>query len=134
MMLRSAFSAIAALPSSLSQAAASRLSRPRVSAAASRAMGERVVCFLRKRHDRGKVAECVSADTGLPASTVNKWLEGASTPSGYAYVQLIRAYGATFLCATMDRPPAWLVTIARSEETARIDAQMADLARRRARV
>jgi hypothetical protein len=62
--------------------------------------GSRLVGFLTKLHPQ-KTADCVAADTGVPASTVRKWLAGDTTPGFAATHRLIATYGAAFIAAAM---------------------------------
>lgn len=105
----------------------------RISGEATKALGRRAVAFLRRRHVT-KTAACVAAETGLPISTVAKWLEGAAAPGGFAIVRLARAYGLEFLCAITDDPPDWMVSGARDQERARLRAAIAELEARKARL
>lgn len=92
-------------------------------AKSSPAVAERTVAFLRSRY-RTKTADCVSADTGISAKTVAKWLERSSAPGGIAILQLIAAYGPEFLRAIMTSPPAWLDDAARAEEARKLKAEI----------
>lgn len=105
----------------------------RISAEATKALGRRAVAFLRRRHDK-KTSACVADETGIPISTVSKWLEGAATPSGFAIMRLTRAYGLEFLCAITDNPPDWMVKGAVDQERARLRAAIAELRARKARL
>jgi transcriptional regulator with XRE-family HTH domain len=89
----------------------------------SEAKPERVIAFLRRIHPI-KTAEAVSADTGVQASTVRKWLERASAPSFAALFRLLGAYGPEFVCACMNTPPEWLSEAARKEEARRLRAEI----------
>jgi hypothetical protein len=61
---------------------------------------DRVVDFLTRRHPV-KTAECVESETGIPASTVRKWLAGTSAPGFAALRALIGAYGSPFIASAM---------------------------------
>jgi len=98
----------------------------KVSAAASKALGERIAAFLRQTHP-AKTAQNVSADTGLPASTVAKWLEGASTPGVYAGFKLADAYGPDFIAAVWPERLGFLAKAARMEERERLLAMKAEI-------
>lgn len=89
---------------------------------------ERVCAFLRAKHPV-KTAANVSADTGIAAKTVEKWLERTSSPSWPHGLLLVTAYGPEFLCAVMKHPPGWMTEDGRAERRARVTAQMAALAR-----
>ena len=70
-------------------------------------VAERTMAFLRRVHPH-KTADNVSADTGIAASTIGRWLDRGSAPTSWAFLRLIAAYGPEFACAVMDHPPAWL--------------------------
>jgi hypothetical protein len=83
-----------------------------------------VIAFLRRRHPL-KTADHVGVETGVPAGTVQKWLDRGSAPSVAHYCRLWLAYGPEFLAATTDRAPAWLDAAHRAEEAARLKAEIA---------
>lgn len=89
-------------------------------------VGSRVVHFLRARHP-SKTADNISAETGINAGTVSKWLERASVPGGIAILRLAAAYGPEFLLAAYPKAPAWLDAAARAQRLAALDAQLAAL-------
>ncbi|MGO4738616.1 hypothetical protein AB4099_18860 [Bosea sp. 2KB_26] len=68
---------------------------------------ERALDFLRGLYP-AKTADNVSYDTGIPADTVRKWLEGVAKPSWAGLSRLIFAYGPAFLVAVYPQAPAWL--------------------------
>lgn len=70
--------------------------------------GRRLIDFLRETYPR-KTAECVAADTGIPATNVAKWLSGASLPGFRAMMALIIAYDIDFWAAVVPNPPACVV-------------------------
>lgn len=84
---------------------------------------ERAVAFIRDRHP-AKTAEHVGAETGVPADTVRKWLDGAARPGFDAYSALIAAYGLPFLAAVMIRAPRWLTEAAHAERVAHAEAAL----------
>ncbi|GBD48144.1 hypothetical protein [Methylopila sp. Yamaguchi] len=88
--------------------------------------GERVCAFLRAIYPE-KTAANVAADTGVPARTVEKWLERLSSPSWPHGLRLVAAYGPEFLCAVMDTPPAWLTEAGRAAARAQLEAQIAEI-------
>ncbi len=73
-----------------------------------RACGERLIAFLRERYPQ-KTADCVAADTGIPATNVAKWLSGASLPNFRAVIALLIAYDVDFWAAVVPNPPAFVV-------------------------
>lgn len=84
---------------------------------------ERVGAYLRRIHPT-KTAENVSADTGLNAETIQKWLDRCSMPSGAGMLWLVIAYGPDFLAACLgERTPAWLTAAGQDAEIARLQAQ-----------
>lgn len=85
---------------------------------------ERVVAFVRQLHPV-KTAEHVSADTGVAADTVRKWLEGVAKPSFIAFSKLILAYGPAFLIAVYPKAPKWLDDAHRRERLAALEAEQA---------
>ena len=82
--------------------------------------------FLRSKYPI-KTADNVAADTGLPAATVQRWLDRGSAPSLWALGKLIGAYDAEVLCATLENPPAWLMAAARQQERERLEREIAGL-------
>lgn len=83
---------------------------------------ERAVAFVRRLYPV-KTADCVSADTGVPAQTVRRWLEGVSKPSWVAFSRLIFAYGPSFLAAVYPKAPQWLDEAHRREMQATLRAE-----------
>lgn len=91
--------------------------------------GNRVADFLREAHPI-KTALSVEADTGIPAKTVSKWLEGASAPSGAAYHRLIKVYGPElFVFVTPDSAPISLRDAAAAAREARLETKLSDMRR-----
>src|SRR6185295_17804437 len=101
-------------------------SRGHLSDVSSTSVGTRVVEFLRARHPV-KTADNISAETGIGAWTIAKWLERASVPGGIAILRLAAAYGPEFLLAAYPKAPAWLDAAARAQRLAALDAQLAAL-------
>lgn len=89
-------------------------------------VADRITAFLRAKHPF-KTADNVSADTGIPATTVARWLDRGSAPNAAALCKLVGAYSAEVLCAILDDPPATLVAAARQEERERIERRIAVL-------
>lgn len=88
-------------------------------------LATRVDAFLRARYP-SKTGEHVSADIGVPATTVQKWMDRGSAPSGLALVKMISAYGPEFLAAVMgDAAPRWLKQSHHAERRAQIADQLA---------
>ncbi|MGC5781624.1 hypothetical protein [Methylobacterium sp. NFXW15] len=92
-----------------------------------------LVRFLRGRYP-DKTAANVSADTRLPADTVKKWLGLVAAPNGRAMLVLACVYGPEVLVAVLRRPPGWLVQSARMAEQVRLEAELAELTAKLARV
>ena len=103
----------------------------KVSSADTKALGERVVGFLRQRHPMKTTAN-VAADTGLPASTIAKWLEGASTPGGLAMLTLVDFYGGDLVAVAWPKAFGFLSEAAREERARKLDARIAALKNERA--
>ena len=103
----------------------------KVSSADTKALGERIVGFLRQKHPM-KTAANVSADIGLPSSTIAKWLEGAASPGGYAVFKLIDFYGGDLIAAAWPRSLGFLSEAAREEKARKLDARIAALKTERA--
>jgi len=85
---------------------------------------DRVVAFIRRLHPV-KTAEHVSADIGVAADTIRKWIEGVAKPSFVAFSKLILAYGPAFLIAVYPQAPKWLDEAARRERLAALEEQQA---------
>lgn len=107
--------------------------RAKLSSGETKALGERIVAFLRKRHP-SKTAANVSAEAGLPTSTVAKWLEGAATPGLYAGLRLFDVYGPDLVAAAWPRQAGFLSTAARDAQREQIDAEIAALQAQRAKL
>lgn len=89
--------------------------------------GERVAEFLRGEHP-AKTAASVEAETGISAKTVEKWLAGASAPSGAAYHRLIKTYGPElFVFVSPDASPRSLKEAARLSRQDRLERQAASI-------
>lgn len=96
-------------------------------------LGDLVQSFLRRRHPAKTAASVVAAtDCRLKEHQVQRWLEGASAPSGSALVTLIGAYGPEFLAAVFPSAPAWLDAACRDAQIARIENEIAELQAKRA--
>lgn len=87
-------------------------------------VGDRVIAFLRQRHP-SKTPDHVAVETGVPAGTIQKWLDRGSAPSVAHYCRLWLAYGPEFLVATAGQAPAWLDAAHRAEEATRLKAEIA---------
>ena len=110
------------------------VAKPRVRTQSIRtSVGERVVAYLRHLHP-SKTADNVSAQTGIPAGTIQKWLDRGSAPNADAYCRLGRAYGPDFLAATWDIAPSWLSEAVREQRAATLQAEIAALEAKLARV
>lgn len=73
----------------------------------------------------------VSADTGIPAASVENWLHRRSQPSVQHFSILLKVYGPSLLAASFKSPPGWVDEAARSERRREIEAQIARLERER---
>lgn len=87
-------------------------------------VGERVIAFLRQRHPI-KTADNVAADSGVPAGTVQKWLDRGSAPSVVHFARLVSAYGPDVAALAFASPPAWLDHAQRTERAAILRAEIA---------
>ncbi|MFC7663770.1 hypothetical protein [Methylorubrum suomiense] len=67
----------------------------------------------------------MSADSGVPAGTVQKWLDRGSAPSVVHFARLVSAYGPDFLSTAFATPPAWLDQAVRDERAAVLRAEIA---------
>lgn len=81
-------------------------------------VAERITTFLREAHPH-KTAEHVAAATGEAVSTVEKWLERGSAPSGPALLRLLRAYRWPLISALYDGDVSWLAEQAHAERVER---------------
>ncbi len=88
---------------------------------------DRALAFIRARHPV-KTAECVAAETGVPASTVRRWLEHVARPSWSGFARLIFSYGAAFLVAVYPRAPKWIDEAYQQERLAALEAEHARIA------
>jgi hypothetical protein len=92
--------------------------------------GERVAAFLRGRYP-SKTAACAAADLDCSIHQVEKWLDGASSPSGYIVVRLIYAYGPAIIRDVMGASsPKWLDAAYADAENDRIEQQISELRER----
>lgn len=83
-----------------------------------------MVAFLRRMHPH-KTADCVAADCpGLPAGTVQKWLDRGSAPNAAGYTRLWIAYGPDFLAAIAPKTCGWLDQAVRNAERARLQQEI----------
>lgn len=88
-------------------------------------VAERVAGNLVARYP-SKTADCVAADTGIKAETIQKILNRVSMPSGLVLLRLVAAYGPDFLAACMGSgAPSWLVTAEREKRAAELKARRA---------
>lgn len=67
-------------------------SSPTITCSDRQDLAGRVNAFLRKRYPT-KVGEHVSADIGVPVTTIQKWLERSSAPSSLVLLKMVNAYG-----------------------------------------
>ena len=72
-------------------------------------VGHRLCAFLRRQHPR-KTVERVAADTGIPRTTVAKWIEREGAPSVPALLKLAMVYGPDVLEAVA--PELWWLAVA----------------------
>ena len=84
--------------------------------------------FLRRKYPYN-TADHVSRDTGVPASSVKKWLSLEVEPRGRAMLALICAYGPPLICAAVKSPPAWCDADLRAAKIAKLRAELDALER-----
>ncbi len=84
--------------------------------------------FLRRLHPRDTAA-CVEADTGIPAGSVEKWLQGIAFPRARHQFRLIGAYGPSVFAAMVPAAPRWLDEAVRAERLREMEQRAALLAR-----
>lgn len=90
-------------------------------------LAQRVTRHLRAKHPH-KTADRVGYDTGISVNTVQKWLQGAAKPNGYAMILLVNAYGPDFIAAVTPQPPAWLDRVHRAEQQIELEAEQRRIA------
>ena len=96
-------------------------------------LGDLVQSFLRRRHPAKTALSVVAATDGrLKDHQVQRWLEGASAPSGAALMTLISAYGPEFLAAVFPSAPAWLDAACRDAQITRLEKEIQELQAKRA--
>lgn len=71
--------------------------------------------FLRRKHP-AKTAENVSAETGVPVSTIHALIYRGQDITGSNLLALVAQYGPDALHAAWDGAPEWLSTVARHEK------------------
>lgn len=125
--------ATAALPSNLAGRLATTPALPAEPAASGQGRGmsgfndgqnfrDRLSAYLRRQHPT-KTEYGVSADTGLPADSVRKWLAGHAAPGFTSTIRLIDVYGPELLCAIHGADmPGWLDDNARAQKRAALRA------------
>ena len=89
-------------------------------------VAEPVNDYLRARHP-AKTADHVAAVTGIPAGTVQKWLDRGSAPSARHFCCLIAAYGPGFLISVFTAAPEWLDEDAREQRATELKSEIAAL-------
>jgi hypothetical protein len=83
--------------------------------------------FFATRHPV-KTAQCVAANIGASERTVEKWLDGTSTPNMHAFGRLVAAYGPEFLAACFPGCD-WLSAASRAARRENLSAELARLER-----
>ena len=105
----------------------------RVSPSDDRTFAEHVSEYLRRKHPV-KTAQCVGSDTGIPSTTIRKWLEQGCAPSG-KHTALLAGRYCDFLAAVFPGDErAWFAEVARQvaleeleQRAAKIRQQMSDV-------
>lgn len=82
--------------------------------------------FLRGRYPRSTIHH-VSAETGIPAASVENWLHRRSQPSVQHFSILIQTFGPALLAACLTCPPPWVAEAVQTQRRREIDAQLARL-------
>lgn len=85
-----------------------------------------LAAFLRRQHSSCTSAH-VEAATGIPARTVEGWLELRSYPSLAAFLTLTHHYGPSLLAAVYPRAPRWLDEATRAERIRALEDQKASI-------
>lgn len=80
-----------------------------------------LIDWLRCRYPRSTSVN-VEADTGIPAATIDNWLQGRSTPSVSHFSELLAVYGPPLLEASFTRPSSWVTEAARVFKRAELSA------------
>lgn len=80
-----------------------------------------LIDWLRCRYPRSTSVN-VEADTGIPAATVDNWLQGRSSPSIAHFSEMLAIYGPPLLEASFTRPTSWVTEAARMFKRAEINA------------
>ena len=79
--------------------------------------------FLRREHPI-KTADGVEGQTGIPAKTVRKWLDGETSPNGAAVLTLALAYGPQIIAACVKGAPGWLDAATRHDMARKLNASI----------
>ena len=74
-----------------------------------------------------KTAQCVAFDTGIPATTIRKWLELGCAPSGRHTAVLSGRYPGFLAAVIPGDEEAWFAEIARQEALERLEQQAATI-------
>ena len=85
----------------------------------------RIIAYLQRRHPVW-TAKRVSADTGIPAATITKWLNRGSAPSAGHMFSLGVAYRLDFMAAVFVEVDE-LEVVARAKRIADLEAETARL-------
>lgn len=80
-----------------------------------------LIDWLRCRYPRATSIN-VAADTGIPAATVDNWLQGRSAPSIAHFSEMLAIYGPPLLEASFTRPTSWVTEAARMFKRAELNA------------
>lgn len=88
-------------------------------------VGQRLCRFLRSIHP-AKTAERVAADTGLPITTVARWMEREGSPSAPALLRLASVYGPDVLAAVAPELP-WLAVAVKVTRAATLRGALAEV-------
>lgn len=99
----------------------------RASPSNDRTFAEHSSRFLREMYPH-KTAQNVAVDTGIPATTIRKWLEQGCAPSGRHTAVLSRRYRGFLSAVFPDAIDEWIAEVARQEALERLERQAATIA------
>lgn len=94
---------------------------------------EGMLAYLRKSYPNN-VGHNVEALTGIPAATVDNWMQRRSSPQRDHLMSLIAAYGPPFLKACYAREPEWMPAALQGWRLDQINQEIAALERERCNI
>ena len=96
-------------------------------------VAQNIIDFLRRAYPVNTAIN-VAADTGVSAETVQKQIDRVSMPSAFNFMRYGAAYGPEFLAAAYPTQLGWLSDAAREAARRKLDAEIAALEARRAKL